>query len=65
MYKDIKHTFIYFGTVEIEDFDLYYIAYPKRPISRENRKALKEAGWRCQRHSRNNKEIWVFDKDLK
>ena len=62
MYEDISHTFVYFKSVELEKFDLYYIAHPKAPISRDDRKSLKESGWRCQRHSRSNKEIWVFDK---
>jgi hypothetical protein len=62
MYEDVKHTFPYFGSLMIENFDLYYIAHANMPISKENRKALKESGWRCQRHSRSNKEIWVFDK---
>ncbi len=43
-------------------YDLYFISYAGGPMSKDTRKQLKELGWRLQKHSRTNQEIWVFDK---
>lgn len=50
------------GESEFEEHDLYFMFFPLKPISKENRKILKSLGWQLQRHSRTNKEIWVLDK---
>ncbi len=60
--KQLPPEFRILGNCEFEEFDLYWIFYPQSPISRENRQKLKVAGWHLQRHSRTNKEIWVYDK---
>lgn len=31
-------------------------------LSKEARRDLKAAGWKLQRHTRNRREMWVFDK---
>lgn len=46
----------------LHEFDLYWIVYEAGPLKRQARKELKAAGWRLQRHSRSNREMWIFDK---
>lgn len=51
-----------FGEANFDEYDLYWIFYPCRKLSREVRKRLKDLGYICERHARTNKEIWTFDK---
>lgn len=48
------------GTISEHDF--YWIVHPPAGLSKLVRRDLKLAGWHLQRHSRSNKEMWVFDK---
>lgn len=47
---------------EIEEYDLYWIIKASKRISQENRTQLKCLGWKLQRHTATNREIWVYDK---
>jgi hypothetical protein len=47
---------------EYEEFDLYWIVRASRRVNHEDRTQLKCLGWKLQRHSATNREIWVYDK---
>ena len=49
----------------LEEYDHYWIAYPGRKISRDERRLIRYMGWRLQRHTRTNQEIWVMDKNVR
>lgn len=51
-----------FGYCDLQEFDLYWICYECETLDKDKRKQLKDLGWRLQRHSRSNCEMWVFDK---
>ncbi len=46
----------------ITEYDLYWIGYAGGKLTKCERSWLKDVGWKLQRHSRSNKEMWVFDK---
>lgn len=50
------------GLEETYEYDKYFVSYPKQKISRDTRKQLKLLGFKLQRHTRTNQEIWVYDK---
>ena len=62
MTRTLPPQFHLIGNCDFIEEDLYWIFYPEVVISKESRKQLKEAGWNLQRHTRTNKEIWVFPK---
>jgi hypothetical protein len=47
---------------EAEEYDLYWIVKASKRISIEDRVQLKCLGWKLQRHSATNREVWVYDK---
>jgi hypothetical protein len=47
---------------EIEGYDSHWIVKASKRISHEDRTQLKCLGWKLQRHSATNREIWVYDK---
>lgn len=54
-----KESIAIFGEAEFNEADLYFVFYPKKPISKENRKKLKEMGWELRR---NPNEVWIMEK---
>ncbi len=46
----------------IEEYDMYWIVYAGKSLSKEERTLLKSSGWRLQRHTRSNEEIWILNK---
>jgi hypothetical protein len=46
---------------EFEDNDLYSVAFAGEAVSRDDRRKLKELGWKSKRHTRTKEEIWIFD----
>ncbi len=57
-----QESFNIFGSVDFVEEKFYYIVYPEQKITKENRAKLKELGWKLQRHSRTNTEIWLWNK---
>lgn len=53
-----------FGNCILREFDLYWICYESEKLNKDVRQELKSLGWRLQKHSRTNKEMWVFDKGV-